>query len=237
MVDSIGKKLEAARVKKKITIEDVARATKIRPGRIADIERDDYSNFPSLTYAKGFVTIYAKYLDVDASEVAVIFGNASEFAVSDYDYLANTLDSDEPVNVHHPRQEQTSRRRNNSGIKALFIIIAILIIVGILVFYAAGLLRKLEQVNISENGKKAAAQPAATAVVKPPRAIPVKTPSAHPAPKVLRAQPVNPQAANGEQPVQPANSDLSPAPIATPSDASSPEIQIRRAQPVPAASR
>ena len=41
--------------------------TKIRPSRLAEIEADDFSNFPSLAYAKGFLLIYGKFLDVDVS--------------------------------------------------------------------------------------------------------------------------------------------------------------------------
>ena len=44
--------------------------TKIRPGRLQEIENEDFSEFASLAYAKGFLLIYGKFLDVDVSPPA-----------------------------------------------------------------------------------------------------------------------------------------------------------------------
>ena len=54
MVESVGRKLQQARLAQKLEIEDVAERTKIRPDRIIDLEADEYSHFPNLTYAKSF---------------------------------------------------------------------------------------------------------------------------------------------------------------------------------------
>jgi len=40
--------------------------TKIRPQRLAEIERTIFRNSPSLAYAKGFLLIYGKFLDVES---------------------------------------------------------------------------------------------------------------------------------------------------------------------------
>ena len=55
MVETAGTKLRRARTMRHLSIEDAARATKIRPQQIADLERDDYSNFANLAYARGFL--------------------------------------------------------------------------------------------------------------------------------------------------------------------------------------
>ena len=66
-MEGLGEKLQKARLARKITLEEAARVTKIRPSRIAEIEQEDFSSFPSLAYAKGFLLIYGKFLDVDVT--------------------------------------------------------------------------------------------------------------------------------------------------------------------------
>ena len=66
-MESLGKKLQQARLAKKITVDEAARVTKIRAPRIQEIEADDFSSFSSLAYAKGFLLIYGKFLDVDVT--------------------------------------------------------------------------------------------------------------------------------------------------------------------------
>ncbi len=55
---SVGAILREAREKKKITIEDAARATKIKNDLIEALENDDYEKLPSPTYVKGFLKIF-----------------------------------------------------------------------------------------------------------------------------------------------------------------------------------
>ncbi len=66
-IEGLGKKFEEARSARNLTIDEAARMTKIRPQRLAEIESDDFSQFPSLAYAKGFLLIYGKFLDVDVT--------------------------------------------------------------------------------------------------------------------------------------------------------------------------
>ena len=68
-IEGLGKKFQEARIARKLTLDEAARMTKIRPSRLAEIEADDFSQFPSLAYAKGFLLIYGKFLDVDVSSV------------------------------------------------------------------------------------------------------------------------------------------------------------------------
>jgi len=88
MEGSLGTALRNARLEKKITIEEAARVTKIRPERIADLECDEYTRFPSLAYARSFLILYAKYLQFDVSKYQTMdVGNPA--GVGDYQYLQN----------------------------------------------------------------------------------------------------------------------------------------------------
>jgi cytoskeletal protein RodZ len=89
MVESAGKKLHDARLKRGLTIEEAAHATKLRPDKIAALESDDYSRFANNTYARGFLQIYARFLKVDVDDFARTLDNANPISVSDYQYLSN----------------------------------------------------------------------------------------------------------------------------------------------------
>lgn len=88
MDGSVGQALRDARLQKKLTIEEVARATKIRPDRVADLEKDDYGRFPNLAYARSFLLLYAKFLGVDVSKYHIVEVGSST-SVGDYQYLRN----------------------------------------------------------------------------------------------------------------------------------------------------
>lgn len=82
-----GEKLKAARQGRGLTPEDVARATKMRVRQVLDLENEDYSNFANLTYAKGFLKLYAEYLDVDLEESLSQFQPSRTVTADDYQYL------------------------------------------------------------------------------------------------------------------------------------------------------
>src|SRR5260221_7347634 len=65
MVETVGRRLQKARKEKKLTIDEVAAATKIRPERIVDLEADDLTHFPSLVYARSFLVKYVRLLGLD----------------------------------------------------------------------------------------------------------------------------------------------------------------------------
>lgn len=89
-IEGLGKKFQEARIAKQLTLEEAARLTKIRPSRLAEIEADDFSQFPSLAYAKGFLLIYGKFLDVDVTPYLEAFEGSSNVTVDGYSYLQET---------------------------------------------------------------------------------------------------------------------------------------------------
>ena len=94
---------------RQLSIEDAARATKIRPPQIADLERDEYSNFANLAYARSFLVAYAKFLHVDVRMYLEAFEDTNTFGLDDYQYLSET-----PVGVYRAPTRQVHRRRRPS---------------------------------------------------------------------------------------------------------------------------
>src|ERR1700741_930285 len=86
-IEGLGKKFQEARLARNLTLDEAARMTKIRPARLAEIEADDFSQFPSLTYAKGFLLIYGKFLDVDVTPYLDAFEDPESVTVDGYSYL------------------------------------------------------------------------------------------------------------------------------------------------------
>lgn len=86
-IEGLGKKFQEARRARNLTLDEAARITKIRPQRLAEIEADDFSQFPSLAYAKGFLQIYGKFLDVDVTPYLDAFEDSERVTVDGYSYL------------------------------------------------------------------------------------------------------------------------------------------------------
>jgi cytoskeletal protein RodZ len=69
----VGDRLKKERVAQGLTIEQVAKGTKIRPSFLAAIERGDYTKLPSSAYIQGFVKNYAEFLGLPKREYAALF--------------------------------------------------------------------------------------------------------------------------------------------------------------------
>jgi len=70
--------LREVREKKKLTLLDVEKGTRIRCKFLEAIEADDYTKIPSSAYAKGFVKNYSEYLGLDSRTILAFFRRQSE---------------------------------------------------------------------------------------------------------------------------------------------------------------
>jgi cytoskeletal protein RodZ len=68
-----GQILHAARIDKKLDVEDVSRITRIRPQFIKALEADNYGDLPSATTTRGFIRNYAKFLGLNPEHLLAIF--------------------------------------------------------------------------------------------------------------------------------------------------------------------
>jgi cytoskeletal protein RodZ len=104
MVESVGRKLQQARLAQKLEIEEVAERTKIRPDRIIDLEADEYAHFPNLTYAKSFLAKYARFLGLDIQEELDKFQISHAISMGDYQYLKSIPAPDHAQELRKPRR-------------------------------------------------------------------------------------------------------------------------------------
>ena len=170
-MEPLGQKLQRARLAKKITLEEASRVTKIRAARIQEIEAEDFSSFSSLAYAKGFLLIYGKFLDVDVTPYLDAFETSREVSVDGYSYLQDAPNTPPPPIV----------RRQTASRPAL---LPFIIAVGVLVLglYMVKLLLNIQRITPSGAPGPAASATVAVSVtaspspeISAPRALPVES--------------------------------------------------------------
>jgi transcriptional regulator with XRE-family HTH domain len=69
MTDSVGARLRQAREFRRLTLQQVSEATKVRTQYLQALESDDHSAIPSAAQARGFLRLYAEFLELDLQEL------------------------------------------------------------------------------------------------------------------------------------------------------------------------
>jgi len=213
-IEGLGKKFQEARRARNLTLDEAARITKIRPARLAEIEADDFSQFPSLAYAKGFLLIYGKFLEVDVTPYLDSFEDSERVTVDGYSYLQDSPPR-KPVNV--PVVRSSGRDR----ISPMPLIFGILVLV--IGFSAMKLIVNLRRIAPGPAQPTAQVSPTASSVpdsTTAPRGIAAETPTAN-----VASAPTTPSASPrpAVTPNATAVAAISPVPS---------EPEVRRAKPV-----
>ena len=68
-MQSVGEKLNKARLEKNVSLDEVYKQTKIYPRVLEALEQDRAHNFLSFIYIKGFLRAYARYLGLDGERL------------------------------------------------------------------------------------------------------------------------------------------------------------------------
>ena len=234
MVESVGKKLNQARLKLGLTVDEASHATKLRPDKITALENDDYSLFANNIYAKGFLQIYAKFLKVDVSEFARTLDNANPISISDYQYLTNApAPRQDNSNVRHSSSDE--RRAPSLAPLFGFILLVGLGLGGSWVWTTFKRIQNEEQARIASAAANQVPTPtpnpdaafvndtpprAVAVTPRPPMSTPLPSTGPTPAARVAAATPfpATPAPINAATPAPPLAGDrdfVQPAPVAT----------------------
>jgi transcriptional regulator with XRE-family HTH domain len=76
--ESLGKYLKRERENRKISLKEVSKQIKVREPFLRAVEEDQRDLLPSVTYVKGFLSAYAKYLGLDSNEVILRYEGESK---------------------------------------------------------------------------------------------------------------------------------------------------------------
>ena len=219
-MEGLGKKLQEARLARGLTLDEAGRMTKIRPAQLQEIENEDFSQFPSLTYAKGFLLIYGKFLDVDVSPYLEAFETSETLTTDGYSYLQEAPEPEptRPVKVRR-RSAPASGGGGRSSVMPLIVGILVLVI-GFTVMKWFLQMQRLKPRPTPAPGVSPLAAATASDKIIAPHAQPVETPT----PPTTATTPE--LAATATATAAPTNT---PAAIPAPSSA---EPEVRRAEPV-----
>jgi cytoskeletal protein RodZ len=234
-IEGLGKRLQDARIKRGLTLDEAARMTKIRPSRLAEIEADDFSNFPSLAYVKGFLLIYGKFLDVDVSDFMEAFDSPEQVTVDGYSYL-----QDNPA--PKPTRPAVVRRSTSNRTSLMPFFVGVIIIV--LGFSFMKFILNVLRVAPRTPPQAQTTQPAPTAIATvAPTPTPVAVATPRPAPSVESspAKVVAAPTVAASATVAPTSTPIATAtptavaaatPLLTPKETIEKEPEVRRAEPV-----
>jgi cytoskeletal protein RodZ len=208
MVDTIGKKLSQARLARGLSIEEAAHETRVRPDKLIALENDDYSRFGSNAYAKGFLQIYGRFLDVDVADTARHMETPRSVTISDYQYLNNAPE---------PEVRRIQVRRNSGSnrpsVMPLIVMMALMLAAAgvYIVFLVNETTRRIETTGTTTTPSTTEAAATGTS----PQAAPPAT---------------NLATQTGEAP-RPGVTEPQTAP-ATPAPSESSDVEVRRAEAV-----
>jgi cytoskeletal protein RodZ len=130
-MESVGSRLQRARLAHKLEIEEVAERTKIRPDRLIDLEADEYSNFPNLTYAKSFLAKYANFLGVDITHELENFQVSRSISMGDYQYLSSITAA---YQAHRTPWHQRIQARGFRVPPLVVAVLVLIVLVGVPLF-------------------------------------------------------------------------------------------------------
>ena len=132
-MQNIGEKLEEARKRQGITIREAAEATKIRADFLIDFENNNFHQDLPDIYKRGFLKLYAKYLNLEADKLINDF-NAGQLGVAAPKNKGNNFGTMDVGYTSHytdgPDNEKSDK--SNSIDKSLYIKIGA--VLGIVVF-------------------------------------------------------------------------------------------------------
>ena len=218
-IEGLGKKFQEARRARNLTLDEAARMTKIRPARLAEIEADDFSQFPSLAYAKGFLLIYGKFLDVDVTPYLDAFEDSERMTVDGYSYLQENQPA-KPVSAPAvPRRPTTGSRDRRDRISPMPLIFGIVVLV--IGFTVMKLLLNVQRLAPGRAASTAQASPSASPVAGSKPVLP--GPAASAASNVASAPSIAPKVS--------AAPTIAPTAVAAASAVPG-EPEVRRAKPV-----
>jgi len=229
-MEGLGQKLKEARLARGLTLDEAGRMTKIRPAQLNDIENEDFSQFASLAYAKGFLVIYGKFLAVDVTPYLEAFEISETLTVDGYSYLQDAPEP-EPVRPVVVRRRSSSPGGGGGGSLIPFIIGVLVLVIGFVALKWFFQMQRLKPrptpgpgtsptATVSDRIVAPHAQPAETVVqpsasIAPASPTPTATTASTTTPTIREAPPAEPEVRRAE-PVNPKDAAKIPTPTPSP---------------------
>lgn len=178
MSQTAGKRLAEARLARGLSHEDVTKAIKIRSTLLRALEDDDYTQFPSITHARNFLSLYSRHLGLELKEDLANLATPARISVENYQYLNN--------DHHDERDFRTVRRPRNSlgppkefSFKSIIGFLSVVVLVLIIGYLAIN----LKRLNLGfSTTSEETTDPAPVSIAPTPTLVPSPTPTPTPTP-------------------------------------------------------
>ncbi|MGJ8697725.1 MAG: helix-turn-helix domain-containing protein [Verrucomicrobiaceae bacterium] len=132
----IGEQLKATREERGLELPDVVHQTRIPLGTLRALEANDYSGFPSPSYAKSFLAQYSDFLQIDADDWLDCFETGNVLSHGEnLDYLvpddpAPSRPAPRPRASHKPSRSREPRESNGNLTQTLLILVLTAALIG-----------------------------------------------------------------------------------------------------------
>lgn len=120
IIESIGAYLKSLRQQKRLSLEQISDATRIKVRLLDEIENDIFTNLGGLGYAKAMVINYARFLGADEDKILNLF---------------NEKFSQKPIHISHEKSIQPKKIMLPENIFGIILLIAVIIALTFLVIY------------------------------------------------------------------------------------------------------
>lgn len=198
MVTNLGQRLRAAREKRGLSMEDAAHQTRIPVFRLMHLERDNYAAFGSMTYARAFLKLYSRFLNVDASEILTDLPASRLGGRRDYRYLIEEYGRWIPERrdsfADLPAWSFQNRGARSPFATAFGVFVAVLIGAGLWGGHVAGERAQMSQEQAALEAEDAALEIEAGEVVLKQPLAPIQAQTRVREAMALRAIPIDPAA-------------------------------------------
>ena len=217
-------------------MEDAAHKTRIHANSIRGLENDDYSGFANIIYAKSFLSLYSRFLEVDATAVLAQFssGKSAPPAGNGRTFLqpvGERIESGSRSSMYPSRR--TTETTSPGGTPVLLGLVLLLLLIAIPTLWYLGKdaespeevgtkIKELTNAGLEENNPAAPGGQAGDKPLSPP---PGETPPAKPG--TLHAKPISPGALS-----DPSSGEPSPNAASPPGGRSTMEFDLRNREPL-----
>lgn len=125
-VDTIGSRLRKLRNERGLSLKDVCEATRISETNLNAIEDQNYSALPADTFTRGLLTIYARYLDEDPSEIVAGFMEARD----DSQVRSKRSRTKLPSNIITPKKLAEPAHVSSMTMAGILLLVIVVIFIG-----------------------------------------------------------------------------------------------------------
>src|SRR5436189_4293991 len=119
----IGAELRNARKARKLSIEEIARVTKISPSVLRAIDRNDFSSVPGGLFTRGFLRAYAREVGLDPEEIVQLY--RTEFEQPEQPVPADNADASDELAIRRHIHDGPAESRYSQIVQVGVILIVL----------------------------------------------------------------------------------------------------------------